>query len=244
MTQLCNMTFDDNTLTGSALSFDSAVTDGGDLSVAAAAKLAGTVYGVSVNVDDANDIYGVKSFSADKTRCRLRLYYKNSTLSATDGNDICLMNCSYSSGTGNFKLWLWYRSANSTWNIYATVRDDAGTYLNTSYYCAVSAGEHYIEIDWKASSAAGANNGFLSLYLDGTLKETISNVDNDTRLARELQFGALSILSADRGVYYLDEIVINDDGGVIGAYVPPGQPAILRTWGIPTSRRARAGGWN
>lgn len=37
-----------------------------------------------------------------------------------------------------------------------------------------------VEIDWRAATAAGANNGQLSLWVDGNLAGTLAAIDNDT----------------------------------------------------------------
>jgi len=42
----------------------------------------------------------------------------------------------------------------------------------------------YIEIDWKASTAARANNGILAHWIDGVRKANFTTIDNDTRRTR------------------------------------------------------------
>lgn len=48
---------------------------------------------------------------------------------------------------------------------------------------------HSIEIDWQAATAAGANNGYITLWVDGILLQTLSNIDNDTRRVDEARLG-------------------------------------------------------
>jgi hypothetical protein len=60
----------------------------------------------------------------------------------------------------------------------------------------ISNGWHPIEIEWQASSASGANNGFLTLWIDGVLKQTISNIDNDQITIGEVRLGAVAGIDA------------------------------------------------
>jgi len=64
---------------------------------------------------------------------------------------------------------------------------------------------HYIKLDWKASSAAGANNGYVTLWIDGAQKANLTGVDNDTRLIDRIRLGAVAGLdTGTRGTYYFD----------------------------------------
>lgn len=47
-----------------------------------------------------------------------------------------------------------------------------------------------VEIDWRAATAAGANNGHLSLWVDGNLAGTLSAIDNDTLDVDRARLGA------------------------------------------------------
>ena len=54
----------------------------------------------------------------------------------------------------------------------------------------ISDGWNAVVIDWMASSEAEADSGYMKLWLDDTLKETISSVDNDTQAASRTRLGA------------------------------------------------------
>ena len=65
---------------------------------------------------------------------------------------------------------------------------------------------HQVEIEWQAASAPGANNGTLSLWIDTTLAETISGVDNDTLTMGSMNFGLVSGVDASTsGSMYFDQ---------------------------------------
>ena len=64
---------------------------------------------------------------------------------------------------------------------------------------------HLLETDWQAATSAGANNGVLTLWIDGTQKQTITNLDNDTRMVDYVRWGGVNgIDSGTRGTYYMD----------------------------------------
>jgi hypothetical protein len=58
---------------------------------------------------------------------------------------------------------------------------------------------HYFEIDWAASSAPGANNGILKLWIDDALKQALTTIDNDTRQLDSLRLGAVSEVDTELG---------------------------------------------
>jgi hypothetical protein len=42
-------------------------------------------------------------------------------------------------------------------------------------------GRTALELDWKAASAAGANNGGLTFWVDGVQQAVFTTINNDTR---------------------------------------------------------------
>jgi hypothetical protein len=73
----------------------------------------------------------------------------------------------------------------------AQILNDANTYLSSDTI-TVSNGWHTIEVRWQASRARRANDGFLTLWVDGMLAGTIHNVDNDTHTIKEARLGAVT----------------------------------------------------
>ena len=60
-------------------------------------------------------------------------------------------------------------------------------------------------IDWAAATLDVANDGYLSLYIDGVLKRTRSNIDNDTRRIDQAHLGPWAgIDSGTSGILYFD----------------------------------------
>lgn len=94
-----------------------------------------------------------------------------------------------------------------SYEVYAYANPDVtGSYL-TSWYDILD-GENEILIDWKASSGAGNDDGYLKLWIDGVLKETVSNIDNDTKSSSDLDFGIRTSPPAGSGdvTFYIYDI--------------------------------------
>ena len=63
-----------------------------------------------------------------------------------------------------------------------------------------------IELDWRAATAAGANNGGLTLWLNGTEVANLTGIDNDRQKVDWVALGAVSSIdNTTRGTYYFDE---------------------------------------
>jgi hypothetical protein len=60
-------------------------------------------------------------------------------------------------------------------------------------------------LDWQAATAAGANNGSLTFWIDGNPVTGLTGVSNDTRRVERVRLGPVSGLdTGTRGTYYLD----------------------------------------
>jgi hypothetical protein len=64
---------------------------------------------------------------------------------------------------------------------------------------------HSIELDWRAATAPGANDGGLTLWIDGVERQALTGIDNDTRRIDRVLLGALAgIDTGTRGTYFFD----------------------------------------
>jgi hypothetical protein len=109
------------------------------------------------------------------------------------------------------------RQAGSSYQLQTRLRDDNGAYPSTGYY-SISPDEHYVEVLVEYASSSSANNGALTLWIDGILVARKASIDLYYRgKPNRIQFGAISgIDSGTRGSLYLDEFVLRDDGTEIG----------------------------
>lgn len=201
--------------TGDLTEFSSAVTDGGNLSAQVAAALHGS-YGLNCLINDTNEIYVQDDTPNNETRHRGRFYVDPNTLTITNGQVISLAKGLIITPSGAFGVYLKFLTATGYY-ISAWSRKDDGSFLYTSDY-AITDAVHWVEVDWKASSAALANNGFTSLWIDTLTapKETLSNIDNDTRVIDLTRLGPQNIAASTSGTIYLDDYDWNNTGSAIG----------------------------
>ncbi|MEE8264025.1 MAG: DUF2341 domain-containing protein, partial [Gammaproteobacteria bacterium] len=217
---------------GDFTDYDSTVTDVGDLSVTTAAALAGTSYGLNILVDDTTAIYGQKNQTPPASNeFRLRVYLDpNGITMAT--NDSFQMVDAHSTGpkASVFQFRLAENPAANTYGFTLGCWADAGANWT---FITISDAEHLVEIHVERAATSTSADGRCRVWIDGTLQITESAVDNWDQFAGldYFQFGAPgSIDPGTSGTFYLDEIVLRDDGIEIGA-VPGGTcPAAGQTW--------------
>ena len=89
----------------------------------------------------------------------------------------------------------------------AALRNDASTWTNTNWF-TITNDSHFIELDWRAATAAGANNGGLTFWIDGVQRANLTTMDNDTRRIDRVRLGAITGIDAGtRGTYYFDAFI-------------------------------------
>ena len=90
------------------------------------------------------------------------------------------------------------------YKINAVAALDAGSEATADY--SITDAPHKIRVVWVASSVAAADDGYLKLYIDDVLQETLSGLDNDTLDIGSVYFGAYTGLDAGTyGIFYLDD---------------------------------------
>lgn len=197
-----DLIFADGFESGTSSAWTSEVDPLGNLQITTGAALNGT-RGLSALITDQTDMYVSDTTPANETRYRARFYLDPNSITMGAGETFTI-NLGRSSNGAAYHVQLNY-SNTLGYRIRPTVFTDAGTYTAGSYY-QISDAVHYIEIDWKASTAPGANNGYLQLWIDGTSQGTISSVDNDTKRVDEVRLGAVqNIDEGTSGTIYLDK---------------------------------------
>jgi hypothetical protein len=75
---------------------------------------------------------------------------------------------------------------------------------------------HYVEVDWKASSGVGANDGTFELIVDG-VSQKLTGIDSDTGQVDIVYLGVTWVSGAGpSGTFYLDDFASNNNGSLIG----------------------------
>ncbi|MCL4295968.1 MAG: hypothetical protein KJ077_09585 [Anaerolineae bacterium] len=200
-TPLPDLIFGDGFELGNLAAWSASAIDGGDLSAGPAAALVGS-NGLRAVLDDNIAIYVTDDRPSAETRYRARFYFDPNTISMTNGNAHYIFY-GYA-GTSTVVLRVEFRRSSSVYQLRTGLLND-GTSWTTSSWFTISDAPHSVELAWQASTAAGANNGSLTFWLDGLQRATLTGVDNDTRRVDRVRLGPVAgIDNGTRGTYYFD----------------------------------------
>ena len=187
--------------TGNLSAWTSSTTDGGDLNAAASAAQFGS-FGLRTVIDDNNAIYVTDDSPNSETRYRARFYFDPNSIAMSSGDNYYLFY-GYS-GSSTTVLRIEFRRSSGVYQLRSSLNNDAGSWTSTSWF-TISDAYHFIEIDWRASTSSGMNNGGLTFWIDGTQRADLTGMDNDTRRIDRVRLGAVSGLnSGTRGTVYFD----------------------------------------
>ena len=157
--------------------------------------------GLNALINDNRSIYVVDNSPVNDTRYRARFYFDPNSIMMTSGNKHYTFYAYNASGTVVFRLEFQF---NGVYQVRASILNDSSTFSSTAWH-TISDGPHPIEFDWLASSAPGANNGSVTLWIDGAQKEIRGGIDNDTRRVESIRLGAVSgVDSGTRGTEFFD----------------------------------------
>ena len=196
-----DLIFADSFESGSLSAWTSASIDGGDLSVNTAAALVGS-QGLRAVINNTTSIYVTDDKPSAEPRYRARFYFDPNSITMASGNAHYIFYGS--TGTSTDVLRIEFRRSSGLYQLQAALRNDKSTWTVSSWF-TISDAPHFLELDWRASTAAGANNGGLTFWIDGVQQANLTGVDNDTRRIDRIRLGAVSGLdSGTSGIYYFD----------------------------------------
>jgi hypothetical protein len=192
--------FADGFESGALAAWSDAATDSGDLSVTSEAALSGS-YGLQAVVNDTTPIYVVDWTPFHETRYRARFRFDPNGITMAHGDTHKLL---VASGYKLNTVWLEFRYANEQYQVNLLSLLDYGG-GSATVWVPISDAPHLLEIDWQAATAPGANDGHLTLWIDGVVRTSYTGLDNDTRRVELVSLGAAHGLDSDTsGVYYFD----------------------------------------
>jgi hypothetical protein len=196
-----DLIFADSFEAGNLAAWTASVIDGGDLSAAPAAALIGST-GLQVVVNNNTAIYITDDLPQIETRYRARFYFDPNGITMADNNAHYIFY-GYT-GSSTVVLRVEFRRSNGAYQVRASTQNDVNVWLNTNWF-TISDAPHFIEFDWRAATAVGANNGNLTLWLDGVQQASLNAIDNDSRRIDRIRLGPVGGLdSGTRGAYFMD----------------------------------------
>ncbi len=178
----------------------SASTGGGDLSVTTSAALVGS-NGMQAVINDTTAMYVEDKTPNAEPRYRARFYFDPNSITMAAG-DMHTLFYGFSGSTSVLRVD--FRRSGGVYQLMSRALDDGSIWTATPWF-TISDAPHVIEFDWQASSAAGANNGSLTFWLDGTQQANLTGIDNDTRRMDTVRLGVVTGLDAGTsGTEYFD----------------------------------------
>jgi hypothetical protein len=159
--------------------------------------------GLLALLDDNNTLVVIDESPALETRYRARFYFDPNSIPMSVSDAHLLLVGSSSGGTVQV-LQLELRFQVTGYEVRALLVNDTKVWISTSWF-TLSDAPHALELDWRAATAAGANNGGLTLWIDGIQQADLASVDNDSRRIDQVRLGAVSgVDSGTRGTYFFD----------------------------------------
>ncbi len=193
--------FADGFESGGFAAWSAAVTNGGYLSVIPNAALHGT-QGLQAQIVNNTGMYVRDDTPNAETRYRARFAFDPNSISiGYSGMHDIFVGRSGTIDVFRVQVTRLYGS----YQLRTQARFDSATYTTTAWL-PVSDAAHLIEIDWQAATSSGANNGYLTLWIDGAQQSTLQSLDNDTRRVDEARLGPSNgIDTYTRGTEYFDD---------------------------------------
>jgi len=219
--------FNINHQTGDLSQYDSTVTDGGDLSVTAAANMSGTnSYGLQCLIDVGNDaMYGqMNQTDPGGGKLRLRSYVNPNGLTMGEGEAFSILTLNTTEAGVSYLAYVNFLYTVATgYRVRIAAREDDNTYFET-VAINITDDVHYIEAYIQQAATNVSSDGSIAWWIDGIAQTEVTGKDNFDAFANisNLQFGTPAFLDAGTsGTFYLDEFLANDDGSEIGAVTTP-----------------------
>jgi len=197
-----DLIFKDGFESGNFSAWSASRIDLGDLSVmSGAAALVGSL-GMQAVIDDNNTIYVTDNLPAAEPRYRARFYFDPNSIVMASGDAHFIFNGFM--GTSTAILRVEFRNFSGVYQVRGRLINDGTSWTNSSWF-TISDATHYIEVDWRAATAVGANNGGLTLWIDGAQQANLTTVDNDTRRIDSVRLGAITgVDTGTLGTYFFD----------------------------------------
>ena len=198
--------FRDGFENGSLAGWTTAAADAGDLSVTGAAGQKGTVFGLQGVVDDTAGLFVQDSSPNDESRYRARFYVDPNGFDPgeTSGARRTRIFIVFAENPSRRLAAIVLRRVSGVYALMGRVRLDNGNQVDTGFFTITDA-SHWVELDWKRSSAAGANDGTFALSIDGVPRSTLTGLDTDAFAVDFVRLGALSVKPTSSGTLYWDE---------------------------------------
>jgi glucose/arabinose dehydrogenase len=200
--------FADGAETGDLQAWDEAATDGGDLTVTAAAALDGSAQGIEAIVNDATPLFVRDNTPNDENRYRARFWFDPNGFDPGEANGRLRVRLFMAFEEGPVQrrlIALVLRRVSGAYSLMARVRLDSGLTADTAFV-PIADGPHSVEIDWRRSGT-GTPSGAFTLLVDNVAAGNLTGLANGASAVDFVRLGALSVKPGAAGTLFFDEFV-------------------------------------
>jgi hypothetical protein len=193
--------FADGFESGNLSAWTSNANDLGDLGASPASALVGS-QGLQALIDDTVSIYVNDDTPNAEMRYRARFYFDPNSITMASGDAHFIFKGFI--GTATDVLQVEFRSSAGAYQLRAKLLNDSAAFVVTNWFTITDA-PHAIELDWRAATAVGANNGGLTFWIDNVQQADLTGVDNDVERIDRVRLGALAGMDVGTsGTYFFD----------------------------------------
>ena len=190
-----DLIFADSFESGNLSAWSSSTTGGGDLSVSAAAAMAGSSRGMQALINDTTAIFVRDDTPNAEAVFNARFYFDPNSITMASGDNHFIL---YGYSGSQAVLRVQFRFSSGAYQLRAGLQNNASTWTDTSYV-PISDAPHEIEVDWQAATGSGMNNGALTFWIDGVQVSGVSGITNDTLKIDSVRLGAVNGIDAGTG---------------------------------------------
>ncbi len=160
--------------------------------------------GMQANITSTSSAYVRDNTPNSETRYRARFYFNPNGI-VMGKNDSHVIFSGYTTQSVSM-LTIELRKNGSSFQVRTGLLLDTRGRWSYSGWSTLPSGWSSIEVDWRAATAVGANNGGLTLWVNGAQVTNLTAIDNDQQKVDWVALGAVnSVDSNTRGTYYFDE---------------------------------------
>jgi hypothetical protein len=152
-------------------------------------------------INNSNSIFVSDDTPSAEPRYRARFYFDPNSITMANGDNFVLFKAY--AGTNTAVVRVEFRQSSGSYQLRAALLNNSAGWVTSSWF-TISDATHFFEFDWRAATAAGANDGGLTLWIDGTQQADLTGVDNDTLRIDSVQLGVFGIDAGTSGTYYFD----------------------------------------
>jgi hypothetical protein len=172
------------------------------LSVSPSAALVGS-NGLQAVIAGTTAMYVQDDSPNAELRYHARFYFDPNSLVTANG-DYQYIFQGYANSANTNVLRVEFKNILGVYQMRARIQNDSAAWQSTPYI-PITDEPHAFEVEWAAASVAGANDGYLTFWIDGIQQGSLVGIDNDSYRMERVRLGLVYIsATGTSGTYFFD----------------------------------------